>query len=89
VPEGASCNNSLQLEIIVHSLLGFPVSENIINIPCVSSKPVKVMSITNVSHLEPGYDLGSNDGNLDNHKSDTVQSNSIVLSLPVNQMYNK
>ena len=83
-------NNSLQLEIInAHTLLGFSKSENIINIPCISSKPVNVMAITNVFlHLEPGYDLGINDGNLDNHKSDTVQSNSIILSLPVNQMYN-
>ena len=47
------------------------------------------MSITNIFlHLEPGYDLNLNDGNMDNHKSDTVQSNSIILSLPVNQMYN-
>jgi hypothetical protein len=83
-------DNSLQLEIInAHTLLGFSKSENIINIPCTSSKPVNVMAITNVFlHLEPGYDLGINDGNLDNHKSDKVQSNSIILSLPVNQMYN-
>ena len=74
-------NNSLQLEIInAHTLLGFSKSENIINIPCISSKPVNVMAITNVFlHLEPGYDLGLSDQNLDNHKSDTVQSNSIIL----------
>ena len=83
-------NSSLQLQIInAHSLLGFSKSENIINIPCTSSKPVNVMAITNIFlHLEPGYDLNINDQNLDNHKSDTVQSNSIILSLPVNQMYN-
>jgi hypothetical protein len=80
MPEGASCNNSLRLEINVHSLLGFFLSENIINIPCVSSKPVNAMSITNVFlHLEPGYDLGIHDGNLDNQKSDTVQGNSMIL----------
>ena len=80
----------MQLQIInAHSLLGFSKSENILDIPCTSSKPVNVMAITNVFlHLEPGYDLNINDQNLDNHKSDTVQSNSIILSLPVNQMYN-
>ncbi len=53
------------------------------------AKPVNVMAITNVFlHLEPGYDLNINDGNLDNHKGEIVQSNSIILSLPVNQMYN-
>ena len=83
-------NNSLQLQIInAHSLLGFSKDEKLLDLPCVSSKPVNVMSITNVFlHLEPGYDLNINDGNLDNHKNDTVQSNSIILSLPVNQMYN-
>jgi hypothetical protein len=80
----------LQLQIInAHSLLGFSKDEKLLDLPCVSSKPVNVMSITNVFlHLEPGYDLNINDGNLDNHKNDTVQSNSIILSLPVNQMYN-
>ena len=83
-------DNSLQLQIInAHSLLGFSKDEKLLDLPCVSSKPVNVMSITNVFlHLEPGYDLGLSDQNLDNHKSDTVQSNSIILSLPVNQMYN-
>ena len=47
------------------------------------------MSITNIFlHLEAGYDLNINDGNLDNHKGDRAQSNSILLSLPINQMYN-
>ncbi len=47
------------------------------------------MAITNVFlHIEAGYDLNLNDGNLDNHKGDVAQSNSILLSLPVNQMYN-
>ena len=80
----------MQLQIInAHSLLGFSKDEKLLDLPCVSSKPVNVMSITNVLlHLEPGYDLNINDGNLDNHKNDTVQSNSIILSLPVNQMYN-
>jgi hypothetical protein len=83
-------SSSLQLQIInAHILLGFSKTENLIQIPCKSSKPINVMSITNIFlHLEPGYDLGINDGNLDNHKSDKVQSNSIILSLPVNQMYN-
>jgi hypothetical protein len=39
-------------------------------------------------HLEPGYDLNINDGNLDNHKGEIAQSKSIILSLPVNKMYN-
>ena len=49
-------NNSLQLQIInVHSLLGFSKDEKLLDLPCVSSKPVNVMSITNVFlHLEPG-----------------------------------
>ena len=83
-------NSFLQLQIInAHSLLGFSREEKLLEIPCTSSKPVNVMAITNVFlHLESGYDLNINDGNLDNHKSDTVQSNSIILSLPVNQMYN-
>jgi hypothetical protein len=83
-------NSSLQLQIInAHTLLGFAKSENIINIPCKSSKPINVMSITNIFlHLEAGYDLNINDGNLDNHKGDRAQSNSILLSLPINQMYN-
>ena len=80
----------MQLEIInAHTLLGFSKTESIIILPCTSSKPVNVMAITNVFlHLEPGYDLNINDGNLDNHKGEIVQSNSIILSLPVNQMYN-
>ena len=83
-------NSFLQLQIInAHSLLGFSREVNLLEIPCTSSKPVNIMAITNVFlHLESGYDLNINDGNLDNHKSDTVQSNSIILSLPVNQMYN-
>jgi hypothetical protein len=80
----------LQLEIInAHTLLGFSKKENGINIPCISSKPINVMAITNIFlHLEPGYDLNLNDGNLDNHKGEIAQSNSIILSLPVNKMYN-
>jgi hypothetical protein len=39
-------------------------------------------------HLEPGYDLGLEDQNLDNHKGDIAQSNAILLSLPVDQNYN-
>ena len=83
-------NNFLQLQIInAHTLLGFSKTENLIEIPCKSSKPINVMSITNIFlHLESGYDLGLNDQNLDNHKSDIVQSNEIILSLPINQMYN-
>jgi hypothetical protein len=47
------------------------------------------MAITNMFlHIEAGYDLNLNDRNLDNHKGDVAQSNSILLSLPVNQMYN-
>ena len=82
-------NSSLQLQIInAHTLLGFAKSENIINIPCISFKPINVMAITNIFlHLESGYDLNINDGNLDNHKGDRAQSNSILLSLPINQMY--
>ena len=80
----------MQLQIInAHSLLGFSREEKLLEIPCTSSKPVNIMAITNVFlHLEPGYDLGLSDHNMDNHKSDTVQSNSIILSLPVNKMYN-
>ena len=83
-------NNSVKLQIInAHTLLGFSKSENIINIPCTSSKPINVMAITNIFlHLEADYDLNINDGNLDNHKGDRAQSNSILLSLPINQMYN-
>ena len=64
-------DNSLQLQIInAHSLLGFSKDEKLLDLPCVSSKPVNVMSITNVFlHLEPGYDLGLSDQNLDNHKN--------------------
>ena len=80
----------MQLQIInAHTLLGFSKTESIINIPCISSKPINVMAITNVFlHLEPGYDLSINDGNLDNHKGEIAQSNSIILSLPVDQNYN-
>ena len=83
-------NSSLQLQIInAHMLLGFSKNESLINLPYKSSKPINVMPITNVFlHLESGYDLGLADQNMDNHKSDTVQSNSIILSLPVNQTYN-
>ena len=83
-------NSSLQLQIInSHTLLGFSKSENIIEIPCTSSKPINVMAITNIFlHLEPGYDLGLEDQNLDNHKGEIVQSNAILLSLPVDQNYN-
>jgi hypothetical protein len=83
-------SSSLQLQIInAHTLLGFSKTENLIQIPCKSSKPINVMSITNIFlHLEAGYDLNINDGNLDNHKGDIAQSNSILLSLPVDQNYN-
>jgi hypothetical protein len=83
-------SSSLQLQIInAHTLLGFSKTENLIQIPCKSSKPINVMSITNIFlHLEAGYDLNINDGNLDNHKGDIAQSNSILLSLPINQIYN-
>jgi hypothetical protein len=83
-------SNSLQLQIInAHTLLGFSKTENIIDLPCKSTKPINVMAITNIFlHIEAGYDLNLNDGNLDNHKGDVAQSNSILLSLPVNQMYN-
>jgi hypothetical protein len=40
------------------------------------------MAITNIFlHLEPGYDLGLEDQNLDNHKGEIAQSNAILLSL--------
>jgi hypothetical protein len=83
-------NNNLQLQIInAHTLLGFSKTENLIDLPCKSTKPINVMAITNIFlHIEAGYDLNLNDGNLDNHKGDVAQSNSILLSLPVNQMYN-
>ena len=83
-------NSSLQLQIInAHMLLGFSKNESLINLPYKSSKPINVMPITNVFlHLESGYDLGLADQNMDNHKSDTVQSISIILSLPENQTYN-
>jgi len=82
--------NNLQLQIInAHRLLGFAKTENLLNLPCKSTKSINVMAITNVFlHIEAGYDLNINDGNLDNHKGDVAQSNSILLSLPVNQMYN-
>lgn len=83
-------NESIQLEIInCHTLLGFHKSENILSLPCISSKPINVMAITNIFlHLETGYDLNLNDSNLDNHTSEIVKSNSIILSLPINQSYN-
>jgi hypothetical protein len=69
--------------------LGFSKSENLLDIPCISSKPINVMAITNIFlHLEPGYDLNINDGNLDNHKGEIAKSNYIILSLPVDQHYN-
>jgi hypothetical protein len=82
--------NNLKLQIInSHTLLGFSKTENILDLPCKSTKPINVMAITNIFlHIEAGYDLNLNDGNLDNHKGDVAQSNSILLSLPVNQMYN-
>ena len=82
--------NNLKLQIInSHTLLGFSKTENLIDLPCKSIKPINVMAITNIFlHIEAGYDLNLNDGNLDNHKGDVAQSNSILLSLPVNQMYN-
>jgi hypothetical protein len=83
-------SNSLQLQIInYHALLGFSKKETLVDIPCKSTKPINVMAITNIFlHFEAGYDLNLNDGNLDNHKGQIAQSNSILLSLPVNQMYN-
>jgi hypothetical protein len=83
-------NNNLQLQIInAHILLGFAKTESLLNLPCSSSKPINVMCITNIFlHLEPGYDLGLEDQNLDNHKGDIAQSNAILLSLPVDQNYN-
>jgi len=83
-------HSNLQLQIInAHTLLGFSKTENLIDLPCKSTKPINVMAITNIFlHIEAGYDLNLNDGNLDNHKGDVAQSNSILLSLPVNQMYN-
>jgi len=82
--------NNLKLQIInAHTLLGFSKTENLIDLPSKSTKPINVMAITNIFlHIEAGYDLNLNDGNLDNHKGDVAQSNSILLSLPVNQMYN-
>ncbi len=79
----------MQLQIInAHTLLGFSKSENILDIPCTSFKPINVITITNIFlHLEPGYDLNINDGNLDNHKGEIAQSNSIILSQPVDQNY--
>ncbi len=47
------------------------------------------MAITNIFLLlEPGYDLGLEDQNLDNRKGEIVQSNAVLLSLPVDQNYN-
>jgi hypothetical protein len=82
--------NNLQLQIInAHTLLGFSKTQDEINIPCKSSKPINMMAVTNIFlHLEPGYDLGLEDQNLDNHKGDIAQSNAILLSLPVDQNYN-
>ncbi len=54
-----------------HTLLGFSKTENILDLPCKSTKPINVMAITNVFlHIEAGYDLNLNDGNLDNHNGD-------------------
>jgi hypothetical protein len=80
----------LKLKIInAHTLLGFSKTQDEINIPCKSSKPINMMAVTNIFlHLEPGYDLGLEDQNLDNHKGDIAQSNAILLSLPVDQNYN-
>ena len=83
-------DNILQLELVnCHPLLGFNRDETLLFIPCKSSISINVMSITNVFlHPESGYDLNINDGNMDNHNSDIVKSNSIILSLPVNKLYN-
>ncbi len=71
-------HNNLQLQIInAHTLLGFSKTENLIDLPCKSTKPKNVLATTNM-----------NDGSLDNHKGDVSQSNSILLPLPVNQMFN-
>ncbi len=46
------------------------------------------MAITNTFlHLEPGYDLGLEDQNLDNPKGQIAQSNAILLSILVDQNY--
>ena len=85
----ANLNCSLQL-INCHSLLGFNKTETIVNLPATSSIPINVMSITNLFlHLEPGFDLSINDGNLDNHtKTGEIQVNNIVCSIPVKEIYN-
>jgi len=79
--------NNLKLQIInAHTLLGFSKTENLIDLPSKSTKPINVMAITNIFlHIEACYDLNINDSILDNHKGDVAQSNSIFLSLPVNQ----
>jgi hypothetical protein len=55
--------NILQLLFInAHTLLGFTKTENLIDLPCKSTKTVNVMCITNVVlHIEAGYDLNLND----------------------------
>ncbi len=69
--------------------MGFSKTEKLIDLPCKSTKPKNVLATTNIfCKFEAGYDLNLNDGSLDNHKGDVSQSNSILLPLPVNQMYN-
>ena len=82
--------NKIQIDIInAHGLLGFNRDKKIIELPCISEIPVNVMAITNIFlHLESGFDLRLNDGNLDNHSNKTVKSNAIILALPINQIYN-
>ena len=48
------------------------------------------MGITNLFlHLEPGFDLSSNDDNLDNHNgNEIVKTNNIVCSIPIKEVYN-
>ena len=81
--------SSLEL-INCHSLLGFQRTEKIITLPTQSSIPINVMSITNLFlHLESGFDLSLNDDNLDNHnKNEMVQTNNIVCSIPIKELYN-
>jgi hypothetical protein len=57
--------NNLKLQIInAHTLLGFPKTENLIDLPSKSTKPINVMAITNIFlHIEAGYDLNINDRN--------------------------
>jgi len=89
-------NHTVVLEIVnCHSLLGFRKTESSFTLsystPLVSSIPINVMSITQLFiHLDAGYDLSINDNNFDNHNlaDNTIKSNNIICSIPVNQCYN-